>query len=277
MSLSDEQLDLWGKKILFKLENGNLQQRLKVRFLKGIAARTTPEQNMDCIVAYCGERGMGKSNGAILDSVLLRQFGMDFNFDDIYYGQDSLNSAVQKIATTKRRVYVFDEMIDLAYSRNAMTTLNKKLGQFFTKVRKMNNIIFLCVPRFKTLDSALRDDVVHFWIEVFWKSHARTRADKFALSALFKKNRSPVSTDPWGIEEKRVMYLRAYNPAQHLKLMKKIPSYRACLSTPPLPEVLEDAYLKTAESYIGEAGQKFIDSFEKKKKKKVEKPEPNPA
>lgn len=265
--MNDEQLDMWGKKLLTRLENGNLQERLYIRFLRGLANRT--ENNMDAIIGVCGERGMGKSTYAIQSSIILRQFGVDFNFDDIYFGADSLSRAVSRIATSKKRAYVFDEIIDLAYSRNAMTTMNKNLARFFTKVRKMNNIIWLCIPRFRTLDPALRNDVVHFWNEVFWKSRAIDRGNRFALVALFRKDKNPLTDDPWGLEDRVIFKKRAYTPKDHLKLMKRVRSYVNCLSFPPMPAALEKAYVENSEEYLEKTGEEFISTFAKKKPQKT--------
>lgn len=266
--IDDKTLDLWGEKVYKRLEKGNTQQRLYLAFLRGIAKRT--ENNMDAIVAVCGERGMGKSSYGILSAVLLRQYGLDFNFSDIYYGADSLKTAVTRISTSKRRVYVFDEIIDLAYSRNAMTTMNKNLARFFTKVRKMNNIIFLCIPRFRTLDPALRNDVVHFWNEVFWKSQAKDPSDRFAMVALFRKDKNPLTDDPWGLDDRVMSKRRAYTPKDHLKVMKRVRSYVGNIAYPPLPAALEKAYVESSEDYLGKAGEEFISTFVKKEKAKKE-------
>lgn len=261
--VTDEQLDAWGKKIIFRMQNGDTQQRAYYHYLKGLATRT--ERNMDGIIAVCGKRGMGKSSYAILSATLLRQFGVDFNFNDIYFGEDSLDRAVSTIASAKRRAYVFDEMIDLAYSRNAMTILNRRITQFFTKIRKMNNIVFLCLPRFKTLDPGIRNDVVHFWNEVFWKSYSKNEAERFALVALFMKDNNPTSDDPWGLETSQYTKRRAYTPKEQLKVMKRLKGYVGTLRFPPLPDVFEKAYLESSESYLKDMGEKFMESMKPKK------------
>lgn len=274
MTISDEQLDLWGRKLLDKLKNGNLQERLYIKYLEGLSKRT--EKNMDAIIAVCGERGMGKSSFAIESGVILRQFGVGFDFSDIYFGEKSLKDAVGRISTSKRRAYVFDEIIDLAYSRNAMTTMNRNIARFFTKVRKMNNIIFLCIPRIRTLDPALRNDVVHFWNEVFWKSSAKDRDKQFAMVALFRKDKNPLTDDPWGLDDRLMHKRRAYTPKDHLKLMKRVRSYVGCLAYPPLPDVLERAYVDSSENYLGEAGEQLIASLEPKVRGRPKK-EPGPS
>lgn len=265
MTLTDEQLDLWGKKILERCRDSDDERENNwVNHLQGLAERT--DDSLDAVVAVSGKRGLGKSSYAILSAVIMRQFGLEFDFSDIYYGERSLITAVNKIATTRKRVYVFDEIIDLAYSRNAMTTLNKNLARFFTKVRKMNNIIFLCIPRFKNLDPAIRNDVVHFWTEVFWRGE----------TSLHRKSGNPASSDPWGLDDKKVIYRKAYTQRDHEKLMRKFPSFLWFMKFPPLPVALENAYLEGSEHYLGEAGAIFMESLQPKRPKGRPKKEPEP-
>jgi len=262
--VSTNQLDLWGDKLQSKLENGTHQQRQYLKFLDGLVWRAN--NNMDAVVAVCGERGMGKSSFAITSGILLRRKGINFDFENIFYGPDALKGAVTNISQSRKGAYVFDEMIDLAYSRNAMTTLNRSLAQFFTKIRKMNNIVFLCIPRFKALDPALRNDIVHFWAEVFWKSYAQEHKKRFALVSLFRKDKNQMTDDPWGFDNKYI-YKRAFKPLDQLRIMKKMRSYVGCVNCPPLPKPIEKAYEDTARDYLKTSSEDLITAFEKKKAK----------
>lgn len=263
----EESCDLWGKKLITKMENGSQQKKKYVKFLRMLKERT--DSNLDAIIAVCGPRGMGKSSLSIESALILRQLGMSFDFNDIVFGQDALEKAIPKIASTRGRVYVFDEMIDLSYSRNAMSTLNKSIAQFITKVRKMNNIIFLNIPRFKTLDPAIRNDIVHFWIEVFWRSPDTVQhSERVALAALFTKDRDPTTNDPWDLDLPKDKKRMAFTPQQQLRIMKRMRSYRACLSFHPLPKVIENEYENRSRSYIGVAGQDFLNALAAKRKPK---------
>lgn len=260
MTVTDEQLDQWGKKILrAHKESGDPWDSNWIDFLEGLSNRT--KKNLDAIVTVAGRRGLGKTTFAINSALVCRQFGLDFSLSDIYYGERSLAGAVEKISKHRNRVYIFDEIIDLAYSRNAMTVLNKNLSRFFTKVRKMNNIVFLCIPRFKNLDTSLRNDAVHFWVEVFWRGEC----------SMHRMSNNPSGEDPWGLEDKRVKLMKAYTQRDYEKLMGKYSSFKWFMKYPKMPAVIEKSYLQTSEAYLEEAGKVFIDSFTKKK------PQPKPA
>jgi len=265
--IPDAQLDLWGEKIIESLKGGDQQERAYLKFVKNCAIRIS--ENKDAVICVCGERGMGKSSFAVLTALCLRKYGMKFDFGNLFYGPDCLEDAINRIVSTRKSVFIFDEMIDFAYSRDAMSSLNKNIAKLLTKSRKLNHIFFFCIPRFRNLDTTIRNDVVHYWIEVYWKSEAGRHHDRFALAGFFRKDRNPLAEDPWGISGMREERLRVYTPRDQLRLMKKIRSFLCSLRYPPLPVVIEEKYEEMSRKTLRESGAEIYNSIMKGKKKQI--------
>lgn len=265
--ITDEQLGIWGKKVARKHRRNTIQRQRLMRFLDAIKWRV--EHNMDVVVAVCGPRGIGKSSFAIVCALILRDMGLDFSMDDVLFGPEALERAIPLMATTRRRVYVFDEMIDLAYSRNAMTALNRGITQFMTKLRKMNNVVFLNIPRFKTLDTGFRNDIVHVWIEVFWRSHAKSESERIALAAMFLKNIDPKTDDPWGLVE-RGKQRPVFTIEKKLRAIRRMGGFKGTMAFHPLPHVIEEEYEARSRSYIGDAGEDFLKTIRRGARKHAE-------
>lgn len=256
--------DLWGKRLHEKVINGNKQTKQYAMFLAGLKERT--DNNKDAVVAVCGERGMGKSSFAIVSGMILHHLGLNFDFDNIYYGTRDINKAIGKITSSQKTVFVFDEMIDFGYSRDAMSRLNKTIAKILTKSRKLNNIYFFCIPRFRNLDSTIRNDVVHYWIDVFWKSQNKEQKSRFAMAALFRKDRNPVAVDPWGVDDIKLVKKRAFTPHDTLMVCNKIRSYVCSLVFPPIPIPIEKEYEELSKGSLKAAGEDFLSSFSADKK-----------
>ncbi len=238
--ITDNQLDLWGKHLLEKLEKGDEQERLYLQFAKELKGRL--DKNKDAIICVSGERGLGKSSFSVNTCLLLRQLGVKFTTSHIFYGETERDSAINTYRSSQFSAFSFDEMIDFAYSRDAMTRQSKMLIKTLTKSRKLNNITFLNIPRFRALDPGIRNEVVHFWCDIVWRSDAEDRDKQFALVALLSKDRNPITTDPWGLDDSRLMKKRIYDAGNHLKFLKKLRSFVCVMRFPPLPKVLEDYY-----------------------------------
>lgn len=268
-------MDLWGDHIIHKLDHGDLQHRRLMRFLRGIAARLSEESNNDAVICVGGERNMGKSSFAIICAIILRRLGLAFDFTNVFYGLESLQFAIPKITTTRRNVFVFDEMIDFAFSKEAMSSLNKGMAKILIRSRKLNHVYFFCIPRFRSLDGSLRNDVVHFWIEVIWKSKDKKKDQRFALAVLFRKDRNTLTSDPWGVTDVHLEKRRVFTPKQQLRMLKRVRSFRCTLAFPALPAVIERAYEGSSRDSLAEAGERFVANMSKKprepKKAKEEK------
>lgn len=262
--ITEEQLNIWGQHLLFKLNKGTYEEQLYLKFLHGIITRI--KSNDDCVICVCGERNSGKSSFAIVSALGLKQLGLNFDMSNIFYGRKDLNKAMRKIHSTRNSVFVFDEMIDFAYSMDAMTMLNKAITKTLSKTRKLNHVYFFCIPRFKNLSSTIRNAVVHFWVEVFWKSTAEDRDKKSALAALFRKDKNPISIDPWGIEETTSKFKLTYLKRSVLssddleKLMKRIKSFICVLKFPPIPLPIEQNYETSARDFLKDTNDEYAET-----------------
>jgi len=263
--ITDEQLDKWGKHIIHKLEaTGKEDDRNFLNMLQGVATRLN--ENKDAVICVGGERGMGKTSLAIISALILRQYGVSFNFSNIFYGQDDIEKSLEKVVTNEHSCFIFDEMIDFAYSREAMTTVNRTIVKILTKARKLNHVYFFCIPRFKSLDSNVRNFIVHYWIEVYWKNDAKAHDEKFAYAALFSKDKNPATSDPWGIED---IAAKKYKPVRGFqdtwKVMKKFRSYICDLTFPALPIVIEKEYEELSKLSLASGVEGALDVFKNKK------------
>jgi hypothetical protein len=256
----------WAKKLYDRVASGeNEEDILYLDFLKLLIERS--DNNKDAVIAVCGERGMGKSSFAIVCALILRQLGMSFEMENIFYGTHDLRPAVMKMTTSRRTIFVFDEMIDFAFSHDAMSMLNKNISKLLTKNRKMNNIYFLCIPRFKNLDSTIRTGIINFWIEVFWKSNAKEKDKQFAYAQFFRMDKNVCSDDPWGLENKDVRKIRAISGFEQLKIFKKINPRSQTFRFPPIPKPLEKQYEVLSRDGLRIAGDDFLSKISAKEAK----------
>lgn len=263
--MNDRQVELWGRKLIRKLEKGNVQERRFLRFLKNIVERLSPEKNNDMVICVGGERNMGKSSFAIVCAIILRVLGLRFTQEQVYYGLEDIERAVRDIVNNRRSVYVFDEMIDISYAKDSMSALNKGISKLFTRNRKLNHCYFLCIPVFKDLDKGPRDGVVHIWIDIVWKSEAKERDKRFALAAIMRKNKNPLAEDPWGITKSKMKDKKVFSPRDHLRVLKRLPSFVGTVAFPPLPKAIEEAYESHSRESAKDAGERLISSITKKK------------
>jgi hypothetical protein len=98
----------------------------------------------------------------------------------------------EKITNCKNyEVFVIDEAMSALYKRNYGTGDIKKLNILFSKIRKKNLILFMCIPDFYDLDKYYRQHRVKTWFFVPIRG----------LVLVFKKSNSPFAEDKW--EQKR--------------------------------------------------------------------------
>lgn len=257
--LSDEQLDLWGKRLLERVEKDDKKySQYYLLFLKRLIARI--ENNKDAIIFVGSEKGGGKSTFSITSALILRQLGAKFDFNsNIFYGEGQFDEAIKKISSMRKHVLIFDEMIDFGFSKNAMTRLNKNLVTLFNKARKNNHIIFMCMPYFSELDKSMRNQV-NFWVEMGWLSENQEHDRRFSVSGLLTKSRNFLGGDKWGLDDRRYEKKRIFSSREKLGLMQRLPSFICYLASPALPKIVEDSYQELSHQAIVETGQKILEN-----------------
>lgn len=162
--------------------------------LCNIATERTRKWNKDCIMAVCGDPGIGKSGLAMqLGYATDKDFTPSKNI--LFYPQLEKAKALFEELKSHHTV-IFDESMMTMYCRTAMSKQNITLNQFFSvDVRKnYNNVIILVVEDLRFLDKYFRASRVQYWIEVMHR-------DKDAYAICFMRDSSPACPDPWRLGE----------------------------------------------------------------------------
>lgn len=256
--MEDDQLDLWAKHLKDKVFSASGQQRDNYKnFLTRLAERL--DKDKDAVIVVTGQRGTGKSTFALVSAMILKTMGLTFDFKHVFVGTANLKLAMQMILNEERSVFVFDEIIEMAYSRDAMTLLNRRFVKILTQTRKLHNIYFLCLPRLRSLDPGMRNDIVDIWVHVFWKSIAKEKADAFAMATIHLKDLSVLSTDPWGLDIPIKKWGRRVitSPVELHRQLKSFRTYIATLSYPPLPDAIQNLYMKQSVGGLKEIRRSF--------------------
>lgn len=122
----------------------------------------------DAFGLIVGGNGKGKSN-----------FGQAVGYDiDEKFGIEKIifeKTEWELLKPKMKRGYVvvFDEGINIFFSRNAMTTDTKESVQEMAKIRSMGLFILVCIPNLRLLDWYIKSDRPHFIV--------RTNSPKFKL------------------------------------------------------------------------------------------------
>lgn len=266
MKLTDDQLDLWGKKLMHKIDTSDIPEMRDSykQVLEGAVGRTA--RNEDSVFAVTGWRGKGKTGFSICSSLLLRQMYPSsppaFTWDNICYDSSTLGDMVEKAASDNTKIYIIDESIDVAYGRDAMAKINRELAKFMTKARKLKNIYFWNIPEFASLDSELRNRIVHYWVDIFYKTKNSDRDANYAFAAMFRKDMNSFTSDKWGFDEAaRIIKHGIHNPAEYMRNVRRIRSFVTFLAFPILPKVVEDAYLETSMASLQSSGKQFAENL----------------
>lgn len=116
----------------------------------------------DNVIVFDGPEGSGKStaaqrlakrieeaNGNVYDP----EVQTIFTFEDFEAVWDP---------NMRKRVFVFDEGMNMFFSREAMQGNQKKIIKLFSQIRQCNHTLIICLPNFHWIDKYLRESRVHF-------------------------------------------------------------------------------------------------------------------
>lgn len=114
-------------------------------------------KDQDNCIAYTGNPGSGKSNTALWDAILLNEMqGRRFDPEkETVFGFEDWNEVFQ--ARERQRVYLFDEAINTAFSRDASVREQKTFVKTMAQARILRSTIQLCLPYFQNLDPFFRN------------------------------------------------------------------------------------------------------------------------
>lgn len=115
--------------------------------------------DLNAIVIIVGEQGSGKSSLALRMGEMLREHGLKFNIDSVYFDiKDFIENAGEE-----RTVSILEEAGVQAYSRNFMTEVNKTLSYISQTVRFKNSVTIMTLPHLKLIDKNQRMLATHVW------------------------------------------------------------------------------------------------------------------
>lgn len=262
--ITDEQLDLWANRLLAKATVSQ-EHYMYFRFLENLHRRGAIDK--DSVILLSGERGEGKSNLAVVSGMLLRLYNFKFDFSHISYGNEGLDDIVEKITSTRKGVFVFDEGIDVANSRSFMSKVNNIITTNLTKSRKKNHIYFWNIPDISDLDSRIKNRIANFWIHVIKRTNNQNRDSDYSTSALLRKDRNPFISDKWGFDDaiKRFKNKPIHSAEQLERMFFRTRGFVGLLRTPRMPKVIEDYYRGESESALKEGGKEGAFILQKNK------------
>lgn len=258
----ENELDVWGRHLLNKVYASDAPIHFKYYgyALDGLVGLT--QRNQDAMVAVTGtKRGIGKTTFAFDSSLINRQRGVGFEWENSCTSIDSLPDVVSKSLKQRSNSYIIDEAIDVADARDFASKINKDLTKAMTKVRKRNNIYYWCIPDFMDLDSRLRNRIIDYWIFVFEQSDGGERDRRYASAALFKKDLNPFNSDKWGIGDAKKFAIQDTDRLR--KYLKKCRSYVGEISFPILPKPIEDKYTVMSNAALDATADKFVKDHSK--------------
>ena len=204
----------------------------------------------DAFIAITGTEGVGKSVLDILlaylvqtDGVNLAKSSFDLYDNVIYSGNRQL--VAKKIKELPRFSAVcIDEAIKHLYKRNFMDKMQIFLNVVAAVCRKLNKLVFLCLPDFNDLDTFYRNHRVKWWIHVYDRGHA----------VVLEKSKNPAATDKWYLKEFNKSWERLtkrkktheVNAAKQLSIFKRQKTYFFDFTFPDLPKEIGDKYKQIA-------------------------------
>jgi hypothetical protein len=132
------------------------------------AAVSRIQNNFDNLIFTYGRRGFGKSTWN--DEVALRMLeilGKKFDMDKQFIVNMPKHELFNYIKTWKKGdVYIFDEFINEANARTALSWDSVQLMELIVAIRKVGATAFMAMPDLSMLDKALREHMITLLVRV---------------------------------------------------------------------------------------------------------------
>lgn len=196
-------------------------------------------KDWDIVVALAGEEGSGKSTLAIQ---LARLIDPGFKLESHVIFDPNNKVVVDKVKTLpKYSCIILDEAIKTMYKLNWASTEQKMLNMAFALCRKYNQIVILCIPRFRDLNEQFRNWRAKLWIQVVERGRA----------AIFTPDMANIwHLDPWHMEENSRFLLKSTKRMRYsdidtdkkIDLWNKVGSFLDECPFEKLPEDIEGQY-----------------------------------
>jgi len=141
---------------------------LFIQLVNQLQARLRADYDFYCVVT--GLEGVGKSSLALQ---LAYAVDPTFTHEAIAWDVDEVVKTAIRLPPLSS--ILLDEAFDAAFNRQAMSGANKKWVKFIGTARARNLGIFVCFPRFQSLDPYSREHRVTHWINVTARGRATLR------------------------------------------------------------------------------------------------------
>ncbi len=199
------------------------------------------EDDLDTVIGITGAEGSGKSS---LGIILCANYDPKFAMRENIIFEESEDAISLKLRDTSGRAYSIDEAVDVAYKGEWQSKIQVTLNKVFTKMRKKNHLICLCMPSIHNFNTYFRQGRLFMNIEIV------ERGKKWGYAIVYIRNQIPRDKDPFQLElsdKTQKEWIEKFGQpktlAQRLKLMRQLPCYAFEFRFPKLPDWIEDEYL----------------------------------
>lgn len=145
--------------------------------------KQTQKNDNDIIIVISGARGLGKST---LMSQISKELNNEYKFEDYIYNKGEFIKALSE-GKPEDTIHV-DEAISTLFKREFQHKNQNAIVKLLNMHRDKRYVIFLLLPHFWDLDSAVRNTlIVKWWIHVYKRGDA----------LIFTHDDNPGTWDPW--------------------------------------------------------------------------------
>lgn len=183
------------QKQIIKIQDYNLKRQQKIFSIDDLITKFYNDVNddWDMVISVTGYEGSGKST-------LIQEMCMQANkkYGWVAAFPYDLQGFINAIRDDKIKIISLDEAIKELFNRRSMSSSNQLLIELMTKSRNRNKIIFLAIPRIKSVDVYIRRDRAYMWLHVIQRN--RQTGEGKAL-VFFRNEVNIASEDPFYIDK----------------------------------------------------------------------------
>ena len=229
-----------------EIKEGSSYSQFK-KFIKGI--RNFQKVNYDNIILISGARGNGKTTCAIQ---LARWYNLvyfpDEKFDVFKYIVYNENEVKDKIMKLQPRApLVCDEAVRFAMGQDWAQSENKEIVQLFAQMRTKQLTVMMCIPKMTWSQKKIQQ-MSSFWVKLYTRGFA----------VVFRPDQSEFA-DMYHLDELKALekcFFLGDNLEQLMHRIRTHPCYFDEFTFPPLPQEVEDKYMKLRDSYVFDTSNK---------------------
>lgn len=201
--------------------------------------KRTRKNNRQSVIALTGRVRTGKSCfGLILDILIDDHFDLKQN---CLFIPDASEIEKEFKSLKQYSVYHIDEAIRGTYKMDFASNVQKSLVKLYNTEAWKNITSLLCIPRFKSLASDFRNDIVDVWIHVLQRGHI----------VVYIREDNPRIDDPWNDKDNQKIYVSGLKKFKNtlsadfdyrLELERRTKNYFADFEFPNIEEIFPSFY-----------------------------------